>query len=190
MITSPCEGDGKTTITANLGIAMAETGRRVLLIDADFRRPSLGKFFNISGGSGLSEVLLQEGTGLEQAPIETLALRTGIPGLWIMPAGSSRRNVPPLLYSQRLQEFVNLARKEFDAVFIDVPPLLLLADARVIAQFVDGAALVIRAQQTSRASIMEAHQCLMEDGVHLYGTVLNDWDPRTSSYAKYYQYGD
>ena len=189
MISSPCEGDGKTTITANLGIAMAEAGRRVLLVDADMRRPRLGKLFNISDRNGLAEIL-QDRIRAQDAPIESLAARTGIPGLWILTAGSLPGNVTQLFYSQQLAIFINQARQEFDAVLFDVPPLLLLADARIVARCVDGAVLVVRAGQTDRASVIQANQCLVEDGVQLYGTVLNDWDPRaSSSYFKFYDYG-
>jgi capsular exopolysaccharide synthesis family protein len=187
MISSPCEGDGKTTVTANLGIALAEAGRKVLLVDADMRRPQLGRHFSIEDGrEGLSDVL-QDRLEVRDAPI---AVETGIPGLWILPAGSLPENVTQLLYSPQLETFVNRARKEFDVVLFDVPPLLLLADARLIAQYVDGAVLVVRAGQTDRASVVQADQCLMEDGVHLYGTILNDWQPQAnSSYGKFYDYG-
>jgi capsular exopolysaccharide synthesis family protein len=186
MITSAEEGDGKTTVTSNLGIAVAESGRSVVIVDADFRRPALGKMFNVDQNRGFSEIL-QEPEASE-TPMKARAVRTSINGLWILPAGCARANVAGLIYSSKLPAVVNRLRQEFDIVLIDVPPILYPTDARMIGQFVDGVALVIRAGKTEKSSVLTAYQCLLDDGIPLYGTILNSWDLRGASRSKYPYY--
>ncbi|MGH9613333.1 MAG: lipopolysaccharide biosynthesis protein, partial [Bryobacteraceae bacterium] len=110
-------------------------------------------------------------------------------GLWILPSYPSETHISRLIYSPRLPLILDRLRREFDVVLLDVPPILELADARVIGQFVDGAALVIRAGETDRESALAACQRLADDGIPLFGSVLNNLDPRwgkQGSYGYYY----
>lgn len=190
MITSSVPGEGKTTIVSNLGIALAETGRRVVLVDADFRRPALSKVFHLQSGVSLPELILGD-VPLSQYPIEALTVATDLPGLYVLPCRPGGSNVPNLVYSERLVEIIDRLRHEFDLVLIDVPPILFPADARIIAQLTDGVILVVRAGHSEKESIRAAVNCLHQDGAPILGTVLNSWDPAGGrSGMRYYNYYD
>ncbi len=173
VITSASAGEGKTTVTTNLGIALAATNHRVLLIDGNRRNPRLHEIFGLPQSWGFSN-LLQSFTPCDEYASEDLALETGIPGLCVLPSGSDSSSIPNLLYDHRTAELITRLRSEFDAILIDTPPVLTHADARALGRLADGAALVIRAGQTPLESALSAWMRLNEDGVHGLGTILND----------------
>ncbi|MBI3696443.1 MAG: polysaccharide biosynthesis tyrosine autokinase [Acidobacteria bacterium] len=179
--------DGKTTVVSNLGIALAEIRQKVLLIDADLRRPRLHDVFNVTNSWGLSD-LLQERHLLDHCPREALARETGIPGLYLLPAGPGTAGIANLLHSDRMLELLRRFRQEFDVVLIDTPPMLHLSDARVLGRMADAAILVFRAGQTARSTALAARQRFAEDGTQVLGTVLNGWNPATSGYGYYGSY--
>ena len=187
VLTSPCPGDGKTTVACNLSIAMAEIGRRVLLIDGDLRRPRLHKVFGVNNECGLSDVLWSD-VPIETLPITQVVCDTQVSGLFLMPGGS--RGVTPsnLLYSPRMTELLKHLPDEFDMIMIDAPPMIHLADARVLGRLADGVILVIRAGETTTESAQFARQRFAEDGTHVLGFVLNKWDPKNSPFDDYGAY--
>ncbi|OLC99409.1 MAG: hypothetical protein AUH86_02560 [Acidobacteria bacterium 13_1_40CM_4_58_4] len=193
VLTSPSSGDGKTTVACNLAIAMAEIGRKVLLIDGDLRRPRLHKVFGAPNNWGLSDVLWGD-TPLETLPISHLVRETEVAGLSLLPGGSCGITPTNLFYSPRMARFLKRMRKEFEMVMIDAPPMIHLADARVLGRHADGVILVMRAGQTTTESALYASQRFAEDGTRVLGTVLNSWDPKNShrygygSYADYEEY--
>jgi polysaccharide biosynthesis transport protein len=193
VLTSPLPGDGKTTVGCNLTIAMAEIGRKVLLVDGDRRRPRLHKVFGVPNNWGLSDVLCAD-IALETAPLWQLARETKVSGLSLLPGGSCGVTPSKLFYSPRMGTLLERLRKEFDMVMIDAPPMIHLADARVLGRLADGVILVVRAGQTTTESALFARQRFAEDGTRVLGTVLNSWDPKTSphygsgSYAHYEEY--
>ncbi len=190
VFTSPCSGDGKTTVVSNLSIAMAEIGRKVLLIDGDLRRPRLHQLFGVTNTWGLSDVLWAE-TPLETVPILHLVRETKVSGLSLLPGGSCSNVVPSTdFYSPRMPRLLARLRKEFDMVMVDAPPMIHLADARVLGRLADGVILVIRAGQTTSESALFASQRFAEDGTRVLGTVLNSWDPKTSRRYGYGSYAD
>jgi polysaccharide biosynthesis transport protein len=190
VFTSPCPGDGKTTVVCNLSIAMAEIGRKVLVIDGDLRRPRLHQVFGVTNNWGLSDVLWAE-TPLETVPILHLVRETKVSGLSLLPAGSCSNVVPSAdFYSPRMLRLLARVRKEFDMVMVDAPPMIHLADARVLGRLADGVILVIRAGQTTSESALFASQRFAEDGTRVLGTVLNNWDPKTSRRYGYGSYAD
>src|ERR1700719_228928 len=172
VLTSPEAGAGKTTVTSNLGMATAEIGRRVLLIDADLRRPRLHRLFEIPNSFGLTDIL-RITTPLEEIPVNQLVRQTKIPGLCLVPSGPTTDGLTSLLYSPRLTEFLERVAKEFDLVLIDAPPMLYFADARVLGRHSDGGILVLRSGQTKRDAAMLARQRFDEDGTCVLGTILN-----------------
>jgi polysaccharide biosynthesis transport protein len=192
LFTSPCPGEGKTTVSSNLGIAVAEIGRRVLLIDGDIRRPRLHDVFGVSHIWGLTDVL-QADTPIETVGIENLVCWTKISGLAVLPGGSSSVSPSPLLHSPRMARLLARLRSEFDMVIIDAPPMSHLADARVLGRLADGVILVVRAGQTTTESAMLAAQRFAQDGTRVLGTILNSFDPNAvwhygyHSYAQYYR---
>src|SRR6266567_1765376 len=189
VLTSPSAGDGKTTVACNLSIAMAEIGRKVVLIDGDLRRPRLHKVFGMGNKWGVSDVLWAE-TSLETVPISHLVRETEVSGLCLLPGGGCGVTPSNLFYSPRMSELLKRLRTEFDMIMIDAPPMIHLADARVLGRLADGVILVIRAGQTTAESALFARQRFAEDGTRVLGTVLNSWDPRTTRGYGYGSYRD
>jgi len=190
VFTSPCPGDGKTTVACNLSIAMAEIGRRVLLIEGDLRRPRLHKVFGAPNSWGLSG-LLWTNASLDTVPITEMVLETEVSGLCLLPGGSCGVTPSNLFYSPQMLMLLKRLRTEFDMILIDAPPMIHLADARVLGRLADGVILVIRAGQTTTESALFARQRFAEDGTRVLGTVLNSWNPRTSpgyGYGSYRNY--
>jgi polysaccharide biosynthesis transport protein len=184
VLTSPEAGAGKTTVTSNLGVATAETGRRVLLIDADFRRPRLHRVFDMPNNTGLTD-LLKLNTPVEGIPLSQLVQTTKIPGLSLMTSGPTTNSPSSLLYSPRVVEFLDRMGKEFDVVLIDAPPMLQFADARVLGRYSDGVILVLRAGQTKWEAAMLACQRFEEDRTRVLGTILNNWDLKHHNRSAY-----
>jgi succinoglycan biosynthesis transport protein ExoP len=190
LVTSPGPAEGKTTVVQNLGIALAETGRRVLLVDADFRRPHLHREFSLPNEWGLIDLLLED-KPLSEYPMERLGLFTGLPGLSILPNRVTQNNVSKALYSPRLRTILETLMKHYDMVLVDAPPILSVADTRIIAPLTDALILVLRSRVTKRDSAMEAYQQIQEDGLTLLGTVLTDYDLSSDRRRQYYyDYGD
>jgi capsular exopolysaccharide synthesis family protein len=187
--------EGKTTILTNLGIAAAERNQRVLLIDADLRRPRVHALVNLPNRWGLADMLQgrrDQSSIIEETPLKDLTRRTGIPNLWVLPAGSiDAAIVSSLLYSSDLPILLQRFRREFDLILIDTPPMMLYADARVLGRMSDGVVLVVRANTKSREELTAAHLKLVQDQIPVVGTILNDWkmDPsQTRAYGRYYNH--
>ena len=186
VLTSASPKEGKTTVVSNLGIALAEINHRVLLIDADMRRPRLHNVFDVGNHHGLSDLLMEK-TPLTVEALQEAAVATVVPGLFILPSGGSRRNVSSLLHSERLSELLRIARAAFDTVVIDTPPMVNIADARVMGRLADGLIMVVRSGVTTRDAALLAKARFAEDGITMLGTILNGWNPKTPGYS-YYRY--
>jgi capsular exopolysaccharide synthesis family protein len=176
LVTSPRPKAGKTTTVANLGISLAEIGRRVLLIDGDLRRPRLGKLFGLQFATGLSDVLLDAGGGI--TTLDSVVRSSTVPGLYVLPGGSEPANISKLLHATYLDTLVEAARSEYDFVLIDSPPMIGMADARLLSRNADGVILICRAGETSPEQLGEARQRLADDGTPVIGTILNGCDLR------------
>lgn len=185
VVTSPTPQDGKTTVVSNLAIALAEINHRVLLIDADMRLPRMHTIFDIPNTFGLSN-LLHDRKPIDQYTDEELIRKTHIPDLYLLPAGPTRMNLSRLLYSGKVDELVRRFRGTFDTILIDTAPVLSVPDARVLARVSDAVVLVLRAHRTYHQSALAAIRCFDEDGRRILGTILNDWDPRLSTYGTSY----
>jgi succinoglycan biosynthesis transport protein ExoP len=189
VVTSPCPGDGKTTVACNLSIAVAEIGRKVLLIEGDLRRPRLNSVFGVGNNWGLSDVLRGDGD-LENVSVSHLVRETEVDGLYLLPGGSCGVTPANLFYSPRMATLLKKLRTEFDMILIDAPPMIHLADARVLGHLSDGVVLVIRAGQTTMDSALSASQRFAEDGTRVLGTILNSWDPKSAGGYSYGGYAD
>ena len=187
VITSPLPAEGKTTVVSNIAIALAEINRPVLVIDADMRKPRLHEIFGIPNTWGLSDLLAGRNS-LNGCPREAFARETEIPDLYVLPSGPGIRSISNLLHSPRAPELLERVRKEFDTVLIDTPPMMQIADARVLGQIADAVILVVRAGQTTRDSAKTAAARFDEDGTLVLGTVLNAWNPSASGYGYYDDY--
>jgi capsular exopolysaccharide synthesis family protein len=190
LITSPGPAEGKTTVIQNLGIALAETGAKVLLVDADFRRPHLHHKFGLSNEFGLID-MISEDTPLDQYPSERFGVPTGFAGLSILPNRTTHDNVSKALYSPRLRALFEILMGRYDTILVDAPPILHVADTRIMAPLTDALILVLRCGVTNQESALEAYRRIQEDGLSLLGTVLTDYD-LTAEHKRqyYYDYGE
>lgn len=184
VITSANPSEGKSLISSSLAVALSEINQRVALIDADMRRPRQHETFNLPNERGLSTLLKEK----EDRRDLTALQQTDLPGLRVLASGPPQANASNLLHSPRLGELIRALRYEFDTIIIDTPPMLHLADARVLGQHCDAVILVVRAGKTTRDAALAAMRKFREDGTPVLGTVLNDWDPGSGGYgAGYYK---
>lgn len=184
-LTSAQPLEGKTTTACNMAIALAYGGSRVLLIDADMRRPSVSRTLGIENTIGLSHLL----TG--QATARQTIRRTTVQNLWVMTAGMTPPNPSELLASDRMKTLIgNVQSGPFDWVLIDTPPVLAVTDAVIIAPWVSGVVFVIGSEMTQRRLAERAVETLLTSRPHLLGAVLNRVDIVRNKYyySRYYGY--
>jgi polysaccharide biosynthesis transport protein len=183
MVTSARPQEGKTTTAINSAIVLAQKGVRVLLVDADLRRPSVHKTLGLGPRSGLSNVLTGSAT-LEQ----TIAVSPVLPSLFILPAGTPPPNPAELLASTNMKQVLDQLREQFDHVVLDTPPTLSVTDAVVLSPRMDAIILVIRSGQTTKQALRRARDILMQVNAHVTGVLLNAVDLRSPDYYYYYEY--
>ncbi len=183
MVTSAMGGDGKTTTCANLAVVLAQSGKRVLLLSADLRRPRLHHFFDLENAGGLSNALA------DSYSLGELASDPGIPNLRLLNAGEIPADPAALLGSQRASKLLAALRDVADFVLIDTPPVLAVADASILAPLVDGTIFVLDAEHSSRSALVHARDQLENAGARIIGSVFNNFDPTAgASYPYYYYY--
>jgi len=182
VVTSSGPGEGKSTTAANLAIVMAQAGRQVVLVDADLRRPTQHRFFELPNGQGLTTALLDLGASATQH-----IQATGVPGLRVMTSGPIPPNPAELLGSQRQTDLLAALAEEADIVILDSPPVLTVTDALVLAPQVSGVLLVAEAGGTRREMLQKTKEALAHAEGRVLGVALNRLTPRRSGYY-YYQY--
>lgn len=182
VVTSPGPAEGKSTTSANLAVAFAQQGHRVLLVDCDLRRSRLHKMMEVPQSPGLTNVLVTE------CSIADAIKPTRIEGLMVMPSGALPPNPAELLGSARMRALLDTLSESYDTVILDTPPLLAASDAAIISRMSDGALVVVRAGRTERTALESAIQQLATVGARVLGTVLNDPDAEIPKYAKYHSY--
>ncbi|MGW9194340.1 polysaccharide biosynthesis tyrosine autokinase [Micromonospora chersina] len=166
-VTSALQGEGKTTMACNTAIALAEAGWRVLLIDADLRRPKVGDYLGLDGGVGLTDVLVGD------VQVGDVVQRWGDKSLLVLPSGATPPNPSELLGSKAMADLLVALRESADIVIIDTAPLLAVTDGVVVAVQADGALLVTQQGRTSRSQVAAAAHALHSVSVRLLGCVLN-----------------
>jgi capsular exopolysaccharide synthesis family protein len=181
LVTSAQGGEGKTTVAANLAVSLAQLGERVLLIDADLRRPSLHNFFGNKGSSGLVNFL----TG--DSDWRSLIYHAAPTGLDLLFCGPVPPNPADLLSSESMPALIREASKEYKFVVVDSPPLLNLADSRILSTLVDGVILVVGGGVTPRDLVHRAFLSALDAGSHVLGATINFADTRMGYYSSYYQ---
>ena len=183
MVTSARPQEGKTTTSINTAIVLAQKGVRVLLVDADLRRPSIHKTLGMGPRSGLSNVLTGSAT-LQQ----TITTSPILPNLLIMPAGTPPPNPAELLASSNMRDLIVELRELYDHIVIDTPPTLSVTDAVVLSPRADATILVIRSGQTTKPALRRARDILMQVNAHVAGVLLNAVDLTSPDYYYYYEY--
>lgn len=181
LVTSSGPGEGKSMTTANLAVVYAQQGKRVLLIDADLRKPTVHYTFRLDNLRGLSNILVGENT------LEESISDSNIENLDIISCGPIPPNPAELLASRKMQQFIREASALYDLIIFDTPPVLAVTDAQILANFVDGSVLVVRSGRTETEAALKAKEALMPAKAKLLGTVLNDREKKASNY--YYYYG-
>ena len=187
MVTSPNPSEGKTTVSVNLAATLALNNSKVLIIDADMRKPGVHKAFLKPNQPGLSNLL----TG--NATLEEVIFPTPTPDLFFMPAGSVPPNPVEILSSDGFSELINRLRAEYSFIIIDTPPTIGFADARIISSLVNAVILVISHHITSKKAAHLAAQMLFSVNAKILGGVLNMSDEDSLKYEgysrkKYYDY--
>ncbi|MCM3501410.1 polysaccharide biosynthesis tyrosine autokinase [Microbacterium sp. P26] len=182
VVTSANPGEGKSTTSANLALALAEDGSSVALVDADMRKPRTAQIFGIEGGAGLSTVLAGA------APLSALLQPYGSGRLFVLPAGAQPPNPAELVGSPTMEATLDTLRQAFDYVIVDCPPVLPVTDAAVLARFATGAILVAASGSTRKPQLADAAKALAAADVRLLGVILTKLPtrgPDTYGYGAY-----
>jgi capsular exopolysaccharide synthesis family protein len=181
-VTSPMLGDGKTTVTANLAVALAKSGKRVMAISCDLHRPRLHRFFELDNTVGLTSVL----TG--QASLGDAVRRVGSDTLLVLPSGPTAANPTELLGSDEMERLLTELRSTADFVILDTPPIGAVGDALILAPKTDGVLLVADATSTARGAVAFARIQIEQVGGKIVGGIYHKFDPaRARTYHPYYQ---
>jgi tyrosine-protein kinase len=180
VISSSIPGEGKSTMAINLAVSLADTGARVILVDADLRRPSIAEYAGIEGGVGLTTVLIG------RADVEDVVQPLGITTLDLLPAGQLPPNPSELLGSPAMAGLLDRLTTSYDTVLLDSPPLLPVTDAAVLAKLAGGALVVVGADRIHRPQLQETLGSLQTAGAHVLGIVLNKIDRREAGTYSYY----
>ncbi|MHB8589523.1 MAG: tyrosine-protein kinase domain-containing protein [Candidatus Dormibacteraceae bacterium] len=183
VVTSSAPSEGKSRTAANLAIVLAEAGHKTLLIDADFRRPSLHKIFGRIRNIGLSNLILQD-----VAENEAITAVEKAPNLWLVTSGPLPPNPSELLGSGRVRELMARLRNSFTYVILDTPPVNAVTDAAILAAAANGTILVVEQGRTTFPALGHAKQLLDRVGAHTIGVVMNKVRASAGSYS--YEYGN
>jgi capsular exopolysaccharide synthesis family protein len=180
LVTSAGPGEGKSTTVANLGVAIAQNERAVLLVDTDLRRPMLHTMFRQPNSPGLSSYLAGD------ALLDAIVQKTAIPNLSIVASGPMPPNPAELLASRRMRDFVGVLSERFDTMVFDSPPVLAVSDACTLAALVDGVLLVVGSGATPQANLRRAKEQLLAVHSRIIGAIVNRFNATASGYSKRY----
>ncbi|MBI3070823.1 MAG: polysaccharide biosynthesis tyrosine autokinase [Deltaproteobacteria bacterium] len=183
VVTSSGPEEGKTTVACNLATSVALTGKRVVLVDTDMRRPNIHRVYGKQNDKGISSLILMD------IPLEEVLVDSGIPHLSLLLCGPVPPNPSELLQSARFKKVFELLVDRFDMVIYDSPPSLVVADALLLATVCDGTVLVANGARTARESLRRSTRQLRALKAHLLGTILNSVDLEDRRYGYYYHYG-
>lgn len=184
LVTSATPGEGKTTTIVNLAIAFSQTGAKVLLIDADLRRPTVAKVLGLENWTGLTPALISQ-----EEPAQFMQ-QTGINGLTVLTSGPLPPNPAELVGSGKMERLLQHVAEQFDVVLVDTPPVLAVTDACVLAPKVDGALLVVRSGKVEREKAVRAKEALTAVKANVLGAVLSDVASKHGEGYYYYYSSD
>lgn len=181
VVTSTQPGEGKSTVISNLGIAMAQSGKKVLLMDCDLRKPTVHKKLGISNQDGLTTLLARE------KKLEEVAQATDINNFYVLTSGPIPPNPAELLGSKKMKNFINELHGYFDFILLDAPPVLAVTDAQVLSTYCDGVVFVASYGQAEKQAVVRAKELIDKVGGKILGVVINKVPENSKSYY-YYNY--
>lgn len=181
LVTSSGPAEGKSSTVANLAIVFAQQEKKVLLIDADLRKPTVHYTFRADNRQGLSSVLLGD------VALADAVCHTDEPTLHVLPSGPIPPNPSELLGSKAMMKLIEEAKHVYDLIIFDTPPVLAVTDAQILANIVDGSLLVVRSKKTDKEDALKAKELLLPAKSKLLGAVLNDKEMPKSHYYYYGQ---
>ena len=184
LITSAGPWDGKSTVAINLAIAMADSGKKVVLVDGDLRKGSIARYLKIGRGTdGITSVL----SGRKE--LQSVILHIENLGFDVLTVGSLPTNPAEIVGSNKMIKIIQQLSELYDYVFIDSPPVSVVTDAAVLSRYVDGVILVVRADETTKQEVYTSKQALEDVNANILGAVLNAYDMKKHSYGGgYYSY--
>lgn len=184
LITSSIPGEGKSTNAANIAVVFAQEGKRVLLVDADMRKPTLHYTFPMSNSQGLSTILTRQHEFIEAIEV------TIVEGLFLIPSGPIPPNPSELLSSKNMEVFLETVVQEFDIVIFDAPPVLSVSDALILGNKCDGTLLIVNSGAVDKSDVVKAKASLQASQARILGAVMNNYKlPKGKYYYDMYGYG-
>jgi capsular exopolysaccharide synthesis family protein len=180
LFTSASPGEGKSTVAANTAVVFAQEGKRVLLIDADMRKPTVHYTFHMTNTLGLSNLLTR------QATLEEVIKKSDVENLQVITCGPIPPNPAELIGSRTMDKVMEEMKSRFDIIIFDAPPVLSVTDGQVLSNKCEGTVLVMSAGQTEKEGIVKAKEALVSSQANLIGAVLNNFKLEKDHYYQYY----
>ena len=181
VVTSSGPGEGKSTTMANLAITIAQSGKKVILVDCDFRKPTIHKKFGLTNSQGLINILAQD------KKFEDIIITTDVNNLYVMTSGPVPPNPAELLGTKKMKSLLNELTKIFDMVLIDAPPVLAVTDAQILSTIANGTIIVAAYGQSDKRALLQAKEHIEKVGGKILGVVINKIPEQGNGYyGKYY----
>ena len=184
LISSTSPLDGKSTITANLGVVFAQDGKKTIVVDCDLRKPVQHKIFKVDNHQGVTNCILNK------VPVEEVAHPGPVDNLTILTSGPIPPNPAEVLGSQRTMALFDKLKKDYDYILVDAPPILAVSDATILSTQLDGVILVIRQGAIRNNLVRDAKNQFIKANARILGVVLNQVKQNHHSYQYYYYYND
>jgi len=182
VVTSSGAGEGKSTVLSNLAITMAESGKKVILVDCDFRKPSIHKKMGVTNSVGITNILVQD------VKKEECIVKTTVDNLSIITSGPIPPNPAELLGTKKMRNFIDILKSEYDLVLIDAPPVLAVTDAQILSTVADGVIFVASYGEVQKNALLDAKELIDKVGGKILGIVFNKVPEAVSGYyGKYYK---
>lgn len=184
LVTSSSPGEGKSTSSSNIGVVFAQAGKRVLIVDADLRKPTVHHTFHLKNSLGLSNVLTR------QCDLYDAIQLSDIENLSIITSGLIPPNPAELLASKTMNMLIKELSTQFDLIIFDAPPVLSVTDAQILSNKVDGTVLVVNSGEAEKDSVVKAKEALAKSQANILGVIMNNYKLERGSYYQYYGTGE